>query len=302
MENADVLVSTTIIESGLDIPNANTIIIDRADRFGLADLYQLRGRVGRAQHKAYAYLMLPRDMMSVGAARKRINAIKQYSSLGAGFKIAMRDLEIRGAGNILGTQQSGHIVAIGFDLYCQLLKQAIAKLKGEKVKPRIEVLLRLDFVATNEAEFLNADCGLRIAESGDFAGEARVEKQSAIRNPQSAIAPAFLPAAYISEPRTRIQAYRKLSEVSSNEQLDQLRKSWRDRFGPVPETVENLLVMTAIKLAAAARKFVVVEVREGKLMLTRGGDYILINGKFPRLTSKTAPLRLRELLALIVSF
>ena len=130
----DVLVSTTIIESGLDIPNANTIIIDRADRFGLADLYQLRGRVGRAQHKAYAYLMLPRDMMTVGAARKRINAIKQYSSLGAGFKIAMRDLEIRGAGNILGTAQSGHIVAIGFDLYCQLLKQAVAKLKGERNK------------------------------------------------------------------------------------------------------------------------------------------------------------------------
>ncbi|MEY2548728.1 MAG: hypothetical protein QOD64_1310, partial [Verrucomicrobiota bacterium] len=114
MGDADVLISTTIIESGLDIPNANTILIDRADRFGLADLYPLRGRVGRAQHKAYAYLLLPRDMMSGGEARKRINAIKQYSSLGAGFKIAMRDLEIRGAGNILGTAQSGHIVTIGF--------------------------------------------------------------------------------------------------------------------------------------------------------------------------------------------
>src|SRR5208337_2733003 len=154
-----VLVSTTIIESGLDIPNANTIIIDRADRFGLADLYQLRGRVGRAQHKAYAYLMLPRELMTVGAARKRINAIKQYSTLGAGFKIAMRDLEIRGAGNILGTAQSGHIVTIGFDLYCQLLKQAVAKLKGEKVKPRIEAVVHLDFVATNEADFLMSNDG-----------------------------------------------------------------------------------------------------------------------------------------------
>ena len=113
----DVLVCTTIIESGLDIPNANTIIIDRADQFGLADLYQLRGRVGRAEHKAYAYLLLPREMMTVGAARKRISAIKQYSSLGAGFRIAMRDLEIRGAGSMLGTAQSGHIVAVGFDLY-----------------------------------------------------------------------------------------------------------------------------------------------------------------------------------------
>src|SRR5436309_4126678 len=152
----DVLVCTTIIESGLDIPNANTIVIDRADRFGLADLYQLRGRVGRAEHKAYAYLLLPREMMSVGAARKRINAIKQYSSLGAGFRIAMRDLEIRGAGSILGTAQSGHITAVGFDLYCQLIKQAVAQLKGEKAGLRLEVDIRLDLMAKNEAEFVQA--------------------------------------------------------------------------------------------------------------------------------------------------
>ena len=150
----DVLVCTTIIESGLDIPNANTIIIDRADQFGLADLYQLRGRVGRAEHKAYAYLLLPREMMTVGAARKRISAIKQYSSLGAGFRIAMRDLEIRGAGSILGTAQSGHIMAVGFDLYCQLLKQAVAQLKGQKPRLRLDVDVRLDFVVTNEAEFI----------------------------------------------------------------------------------------------------------------------------------------------------
>ena len=150
----DVLVCTTIIESGLDIPNANTIVIDRADQFGLADLYQLRGRVGRAEHKAYAYLLLPREMMTVGAARKRISAIKQYSSLGAGFRIAMRDLEIRGAGSILGTAQSGHIMAVGFDLYCQLLKQAVAQLKGQKPRLRLDVDVRLDFVVTNEAEFI----------------------------------------------------------------------------------------------------------------------------------------------------
>ncbi|HEY4256902.1 MAG TPA: DEAD/DEAH box helicase, partial [Candidatus Udaeobacter sp.] len=144
----DVLVCTTIIESGLDIPNANTIIIDRADQFGLADLYQLRGRVGRAEHKAYAYLLLPREMMTIGAARKRISAIKQYSSLGAGFRVAMRDLEIRGAGSILGTAQSGHIMAVGFDLYCQLLKQAVAQLKGDKPRFRLDVDLQLDFVVT----------------------------------------------------------------------------------------------------------------------------------------------------------
>src|SRR2546421_7176723 len=144
----DVLVCTTIIESGLDIPNANTIVIDRADRFGLADLYQLRGRVGRAEHKAYAYLMLPREMMTVGAARKRINAIKQYSSLGAGFRIAMRDLEIRGAGSILGTAQSGHIMAVGFGLYCQLLKQARRQIKGPTPRRRLAGCLRLGFGAT----------------------------------------------------------------------------------------------------------------------------------------------------------
>ncbi len=111
---ADVLLSTTIIESGLDIPNANTIIIDRADRFGLSDLYQLRGRVGRYKHQAYAYLLLPRHARLLTDVRKRISAIKQYSTLGSGFKIAMRDLEIRGAGNLLGAEQSGHITAVGF--------------------------------------------------------------------------------------------------------------------------------------------------------------------------------------------
>src|SRR5262252_485999 len=144
---ADILLSTTIIESGLDIPNANTIIIDRADRFGLSDLYQLRGRVGRYKHQAYAYIFLPRHMQLVQSARKRISAIKQYSSLGSGFKIAMRDLEIRGAGNILGAEQSGHITAVGFELYCQLLKQSVASIKGEKVKPRVEVQVRLDFLS-----------------------------------------------------------------------------------------------------------------------------------------------------------
>ena len=151
----DVLLSTTIIESGLDIPNANTIIIDRADRFGLSDLYQLRGRVGRFKHQAYAYLLLPRHAGLLTDARKRINAIKQYSSLGSGFKIAMRDLEIRGAGNLLGSEQSGHIAAVGFELYCQLLKQSVSSLKGEKVQPRLNVNVRLDFLAASAEEELS---------------------------------------------------------------------------------------------------------------------------------------------------
>jgi transcription-repair coupling factor (superfamily II helicase) len=286
----DVLVCTTIIESGLDIPNANTIIIDRADQFGLADLYQLRGRVGRAEHKAYAYLLLPRDMMTIGAARKRISAIKQYSSLGAGFRIAMRDLEIRGAGSILGTAQSGHIVAVGFDLYCQLLKQAVTQLKGEKPRLRLDVDLQLDFVVTNEAEFVPAtktrSGGLQSAEA---LGKAPLLERI----------PAFIPVAYLTDPDLRIRAYRNVAEVTSQEQLDRLRRDWRDRFGPFPPPVDNLFALIRIKLAAAESGVTRVEVRERKLMLTRHGDFILVAGKFPRLVAAKIDQYPREILELI---
>jgi transcription-repair coupling factor (superfamily II helicase) len=266
----DVLVCTTIIESGLDIPNANTIIIDRADRFGLADLYQLRGRVGRAEHKAYAYLLLPRELMTVGAARKRINAIQQYSSLGAGFRIAMRDLEIRGAGSILGTAQSGHIMAVGFDLYCQLLRQAVAQLKGEKLRPRLEVEVRLDFVATNEGEYL-------------AAGPEKV-------------APRLYSGLLHQRLRSSHPGLPQLAEITTNEQLQRLRREWRDRFGKWPPAVDNLLLLTEVKLSAARVRVSRVEVREGKLMLTRQGDFILVGGKFPRLTSDRIDLNLPEVL------
>ncbi len=266
MGKIDVLVCTTIIESGLDIPNANTIIIDRADRFGLADLYQLRGRVGRAEHKAYAYLLLPRELMMVGAARKRIDAIKQYSSLGAGFRVAMRDLEIRGAGSILGTAQSGHIMAVGFDLYCQLLKQAVAQIKGQKPRWRLEVEVRLDFVATNEAEFIHGD----------------------------AVVSAFLPRSYINDTTLRIQAYRRIAEITTAEHLDRLINEWRDRFGAFPEAVENLITLARIKLAAAKQEITRIETREDKLMLTRRGDF-----KFPRLVAPEIKKRLQEILGLL---
>jgi transcription-repair coupling factor (superfamily II helicase) len=278
----DVLVCTTIIESGLDIPNANTIIIDRADQFGLADLYQLRGRVGRAEHKAYAYLLLPREMMTVGAARKRISAIKQYSSLGAGFRIAMRDLEIRGAGSVLGTAQSGHIVAIGFDLYCQLLKQAVTQLKGKKPRFRLDVDLKLDFVATNEAEFV-ATPNFAVGEAGGFSYKI----------------PAFIPITYVSDPSLRIRAYRDVAEVTTHEQLRRLGRDWRDRFGPFPAAVDNLFGLIEMRLAAAKSGINRVEVRERKLMLTRRGDFILVAGKFPRLVGAKVEQHLREILELI---
>ena len=252
----DVLVCTTIIESGVDIPNANTILIDRADRFGLADLYQIRGRVGRADRRAYAYLLLPPDMLTVGDARKRINAIKQYSSLGAGFKIAMRDLEIRGAGNLLGTQQSGHIAAIGFDLYCQLLKQSVSKLKGEPSADRIEMSMHMDFLRTNEAAWL--------------------------KNPGEGL-PAFIPSAYMPEARLRITAYRELAEASRPEDLEALKENWTDRFGHLPQPAEHLLTATDIRIRAARKGCSLLEVQDGKLKLTKNGRYVQINGKFPRL-------------------
>ena len=296
----DVLVCTTIIESGLDIPNANTIIIDRADQFGLADLYQLRGRVGRAEHKAYAYLLLPREMMTIGAARKRISAIKQYSSLGAGFRIAMRDLEIRGAGSILGTAQSGHIVAVGFDLYCQLLKQAVTQLKGEKPRLRLDVDLQLDFVVTNEAEFVPATK----TRSGGLLGRRSLGEggQSAEglgKAPVLERIPAFIPVAYVSDPALRIRAYRNVAEVTSHEQLDRLRRDWRDRFGPFPPAVDNLFALIKVKLAAAESGVSRVEVRERKLMLTRHGDFILVAGKFPRLVAAKIDQYPREIQELI---
>jgi transcription-repair coupling factor (superfamily II helicase) len=273
--DADVLVSTTIIESGLDIPNANTILIDRADRFGLADLYQLRGRVGRSDHKAYAYLLLPRSLMTVGEARKRINAIKQYSSLGAGFKIALRDLEIRGAGNILGTQQSGHAMAIGFDLYCTLLKRAVAEQRGESIPHAAECIIRIDFVATREADFAPSEAADR--------------------------APAFIPLSFIREPQARITAYRDLNSIRTDAELESLSEHWRDRFGKrVPESITNLLTLHRIRIAAGLRKIDILEVKETKVMLQKGGDYLLAGNRFPRLQGSLPPSsRLEQLLALI---
>ncbi len=268
----DVLVCTTIIESGLDIPNANTIIIDRADRFGLADLYQLRGRVGRADHRAYALLLLPRDMITEGDARKRINAIKQYSSLGAGFKIAMRDLEIRGAGNLLGTRQSGHIAAIGFDLYCQLLKQSVGKLKGAAAVRRAEVSLHIDFVATSEAHYLQS---------------------------RENLLPAFLPAAYMPDSQLRIQAYRQLAEVASLRELRQVEQNWTDRFGRPPAPARHLLTCTELRLRAAQFGISAIEVRENKLMLTKNGAYLQTGGRFPRLEGKRPAKRLQKALELV---
>ena len=188
----------------------------------------------------------------------------------------MRDLEIRGAGNILGTAQSGHIVTIGFELYCAMLRQAIAKLKGERRKARTEVALHLDFVVLREPGFAEKEC-------------------------KAGWAPAFLPTGYIGETQARIAAYRHLNELNTQEALDKLRKDWRDRFGRFPEPVENLLTLAELRISSAARKITGVEVKDDKLMLTRGGDFILIGGKFPRLAARGGTARLRETLKMIRS-
>ena len=266
---ADILLCTTIIESGLDIPNANTIIIDRADRFGLADLYQLRGRVGRSNHKAYAYLLLPRDLMGAGEARKRIAAIRQYSNLGAGFRVAMRDLEIRGAGNILGTEQSGHILAIGFEFYCRLLKAAVAKIKGERAPGRPDIKVHLDFIASDPAT---------------------------VRDGQL---PAWIPPDYIAEPKERIAAHRALAETETLPALDQLKNQWRDRYGRLPSPARHLLKTAAIRLRAAAAGIDLVETEKNILRLRRGGDFIMIGHRHPRLESGDPALKLRQILALL---
>jgi len=258
---ADVLLSTTIIESGLDIPNANTIIIDRADRFGLSQLYQLRGRVGRYKHQAYAYLLLPRHARLLTDVRKRISAMKQYATLGSGFKIAMRDLEIRGAGNLLGAEQSGHITAVGFELYCQLLKQSVASMKGEKIKPRVEVRVALDFL-------------------GD-AGS--------------------LPENYVTEPHHRIEIYRKLAQANEKPLLDALQKELRDRFGPLPPAAEMLLAVGELKILASEKGVTSIEVEDDKLKITRQNNFITLGGKFPRLTKKDTKGRLKEIKRLLLA-
>jgi transcription-repair coupling factor (superfamily II helicase) len=290
---ADVLLSTTIIESGLDIPNANTIIIDRADRFGLSELYQLRGRVGRYKHQAYAYLLLPRHARLLADVRKRISAMKQYSTLGSGFKIAMRDLEIRGAGNLLGAEQSGHITAVGFDLYCQLLKQSVSSLKGEKVKPRVEVKVALDFLDMNAHGAIEASAGP--------VTDTKEKRNATSTGKTTGPTGAYLPLSYLTDAAARIEIYRKLAQANEKVALDNLRKELRDRFGPLPPPVELLLAMSEIKIIAGEKSVTAIEVEDDKLKISRHGDFIMFGGKFPRLIKKDAKARIKEIKRLLLA-
>jgi transcription-repair coupling factor (superfamily II helicase) len=203
----DVLLATTIIENGLDIPNVNTIIINRADRYGLSQLYQLRGRVGRSDRPAYAYLLIPPDDTLSPIAKKRLAAIREFSDLGSGFRVAALDLEIRGAGNLLGGEQSGHIETVGFEMYMKLLEQAIQELKGEEIQDdvRAAVNLRVD---------------LRIDET------------------------------YVPDMNQRLMIYRKVAAARSDAELDEILAEVRDRYGPLPATVEHLEQYGRIRILA----------------------------------------------------
>jgi transcription-repair coupling factor (superfamily II helicase) len=289
-----VLVCTTIIESGLDIPNCNTIIIEGADRFGLSQLYQLRGRVGRFKHQAYAYLLLHRHTRLLDLARQRLSAIRQHNQLGAGFRIAMRDLELRGAGNLLGAEQSGHIVGVGFELYCQLLRQSVARLKGEKQASLVRASVKLDFVFVGEgAETARAEV------TDSFTALKQAERiEGEIGKIQ-----ARLPSAYIGETRLRIDFYRRLAMVENPAQVKQIEGELRDRFGKFGQEVRALLLVTEIRARAEQKSVLSVESAGNRLKCLRNSgrrdDFIQLSSRFPRLTAPTPLARLKEVITFL---
>ena len=225
----DVLVCTTIIESGLDIPNVNTIIVNDADRMGIAQLYQLRGRVGRGTNRAYAYFLYTRGKLLTPKAQRRLKTIFQATELGAGFRIAMRDLEIRGAGNILGAAQSGHIGAVGFDLYCRVLAEAVEELRAGRIAGKRAVSLQPPTI--------------------DLPLSARI------------------PEDYVSDLDTRLILYQRLAKLGSTRQVDEVAEELEDRFGPIPQQVSNLLYAVKIKIHALEAGVRSVAVDAGQLVV-----------------------------------
>ena len=244
----DVLMCTTIIESGLDIPNVNTLIVNRADAFGLAQLYQLRGRVGRGSRRAFAYLLIPTHRSLTETAEKRLKTMLAATELGAGFRIAMKDLEIRGAGNVLGAQQSGHIHAVGFDLYTRLLSEAVEALRAQRL--------------TNDPDQVEGHDGAQ-AEGQSLDADEPAEATASV----DVGLPANIPESYISDLPSRLGIYRKLAAATASGDVDSMEEELQDRFGPLPWQVQNLLYVLRLKLAAG---------RAGVQSITREDDRIVL--------------------------
>lgn len=224
----DVLLTTTIIQLGLDMPNVNTLIVDRADRFGLGQLYQLRGRVGRGINQAYAYFFFDKGRRLTPQAHKRLSTIFEATELGSGFGIAMKDLEIRGAGSLLGVKQSGHIAALGFDLYCKLLAEAVAELKAARST---------------------------VSPDGGGAGEGGISRKVTARQREEAPTislplPAYIPEDYVSDLGTRLGLYHRVAGIERIEETEEMAQELRDRFGMVPQSADNLLYVVKIRVLA----------------------------------------------------
>lgn len=231
----DVLVTTTIIESGLDMPNVNTLIVDNADKMGLTQLYQLRGRVGRGANSAYAYFLFDSGKSLTGQALERLKVIARATELGAGYAIAMKDLEIRGAGNLLGVEQSGNIAAVGFSYYCQLLEEAVEEIKARREGRTVQ----------KKPEPASVSIDLKI--------------------------PAFIPDHYIDNPRTRFNIYHRLARMVSAEEVYDISEELVDRFGSMPEEVTNLLYVVELRQSAVAAGIESI-VREGDNIVISCGD------------------------------
>lgn len=243
----DVLVSTTIIETGLDIPNVNTMIIQEPEKLGLSQMYQLRGRVGRSNRTAYAFLMYKKDRMLSEVAEKRLSAIREFTDLGSGFKIAMRDLEIRGAGNLLGTSQHGHMEAVGYDLYCKMLNEAVRKLKGD----------------------LPGD-----APEEDFNTQVDLEVD------------AFIPPEYIVNEEQKLDIYKRIAGIENEKERDDMRDELLDRFGEIPTSAENLLRIALIRQKAHELYLTDIKGKPGKVNFVFKPDAGIDPGGIPLLLGK----------------
>ena len=242
----DVLVSTTIIETGLDISNVNTMIIHDADNMGLSQLYQLRGRVGRSNRTAYAFLMYRRNKMLKEVAEKRLAAIREYSDLGSGFKIAMRDLEIRGAGNLLGAEQSGHMEAVGYDLYCKMLHEAVKEARGEAPAEQFET-------------------------SVDIRTDA------------------FIPSTYIANESQKLDMYKRIAGIETDEEAEEMLEELIDRFGEPPKSVQNLLTIARLKAVAHSVYIKEIVQREDLLKILMYEKAKIHAQRIPELVKTFAP-------------